>query len=144
MLKNGPWKFSEESEKNTTFLKSQSLEVVMLRGFQQLLREYRIRLIFEKSANNDITSNPSKHSWKQFHSNLVTLNRCCIQVHSYICQNSWALQASSLSILGSRLFCFNPSCVLNEFTMACFTKIKTKQKINYGIYCYRCLYNRLK
>ena len=43
MLKNGPWKFSEDSEKNTTFLKSQSLEVVMLFAFHQVLREYRIR-----------------------------------------------------------------------------------------------------
>ena len=48
MLKNGPWKFSEESEKNTTFLKSRSLEVVMLLILRQVLREYRIRLVREE------------------------------------------------------------------------------------------------
>ena len=51
-----------------------------------------------------------------------------------------ALQASSLSILGRFVWWIkthlvsNPSCILNEFTMACFSKTKTKQKITYMVF----------
>ena len=45
ILKNPSGELSEDSEKNTTFLKSQLLVGVMKGIVKKLLREYRIRLV---------------------------------------------------------------------------------------------------